>query len=161
MSKDRSIWQLFVLCLPALGDIVPKCFFSTIVWDTPGKEKVAKWSSAPASILEGLLNQLHTRSKNLSKLGWKHNFAKSTRAYPPPWALEIGTICPFGVFSLFYSNFGPNLRPMHVARPIVVLTRPLSLRAFQGWFWVLKPQIHHLSFSGPKMAFSSSQNTTF
>ena len=24
----------------------------TIVWDTPGKEKVAKWSSAPASILE-------------------------------------------------------------------------------------------------------------
>ena len=27
------------------------CF--TIVWDTPGKEKVAKWSSAPASILEG------------------------------------------------------------------------------------------------------------
>ena len=25
----------------------------TIVWDTPGKEKVAKWSSAPASILEG------------------------------------------------------------------------------------------------------------
>ena len=24
-----------------------------IVWDTPGKEKFAKWSSAPASILEG------------------------------------------------------------------------------------------------------------
>ena len=28
-----------------------QCF--TIVWDTSGKEKVAKWSSAPASILEG------------------------------------------------------------------------------------------------------------
>ena len=27
------------------------CF--TIVWDTPAKEKVAKWSPAPASILEG------------------------------------------------------------------------------------------------------------
>ena len=25
----------------------------TIVWDTPGKEKIAKWSSAPAIILEG------------------------------------------------------------------------------------------------------------
>ena len=24
----------------------------TIVWDTPGKEKIAKWSSAPASVLE-------------------------------------------------------------------------------------------------------------
>ena len=34
---------------------------------------------------------------------------------------EIGTICPFGVFPLFYSNFWPNLRPIHVARPIVVL----------------------------------------
>ena len=40
MSKDGSIWQLFVLCF-------------TIVWDTPEKEKVAKWSSAPASIFEG------------------------------------------------------------------------------------------------------------
>ena len=30
-----------------------------------------------------------------------------------------------------------------------------------GGFGVLKPRIHHLSFSGPKMAFSSSQNTTF
>ena len=30
-----------------------------------------------------------------------------------------------------------------------------------GGFGVLEPQIHHLSFLGPKMAFSSSQNTTF
>ena len=29
---------------------------------------------------------------------------------PPKWAREIGTICPFGVFPLFYSNFGPNFR---------------------------------------------------
>ena len=28
-------------------------FFYTIVCDNPGKGKVAKWSSAPASILEG------------------------------------------------------------------------------------------------------------
>ena len=52
MSNDGSIWQLFVLCLLALGDTVSKCFF-TIVWDTRGKERVAEWSSAPASILEG------------------------------------------------------------------------------------------------------------
>ena len=32
----------------------PQVLCFTIVWDTPGKEKVAKWSSAPASILEGL-----------------------------------------------------------------------------------------------------------
>ena len=33
------------------------CF--TTVWDTPGKGKVAKWSSAPASILEGF-NEIYT-----------------------------------------------------------------------------------------------------
>ena len=42
MSKDGSIWQLFVLCLLALRD-KPQVLFSAIVWDTPGKEKVAKW----------------------------------------------------------------------------------------------------------------------
>ena len=31
----------------------PQVLVFTTVWDTPGKEKVAKWSSAPASILEG------------------------------------------------------------------------------------------------------------
>ena len=31
----------------------PQVLCFTIVWDTPEKEKVAKWSSAPASILEG------------------------------------------------------------------------------------------------------------
>ena len=31
----------------------PRVLLITIVWDTPEKEKVAKWSSAPASILEG------------------------------------------------------------------------------------------------------------
>ena len=37
------------------------------------------------------------------------------------WARELGTICPFGVFPLFYSNFWPNLSPIHVARQIVVI----------------------------------------
>ena len=32
----------------------PQVLVFTIAWDTPGKEKVAKWSSAPASILKGL-----------------------------------------------------------------------------------------------------------
>ena len=52
-EQRRVDLQLFVLCLLALGDTAPPqvlCF--TIVWDTLGKEKVAKWSSAPASILE-------------------------------------------------------------------------------------------------------------
>ena len=31
----------------------PQVLCFTIVWDTPVKEKVAKWSSAPTSILEG------------------------------------------------------------------------------------------------------------
>ena len=31
----------------------PQVLVFTIVWDTPGKETVAKWSSAPASILGG------------------------------------------------------------------------------------------------------------
>ena len=54
MSKDGSIWQLFVLCLLQCPQVL--CF--TIVWDTPEKEKVAKWSSAPTSILEGF-NEIH------------------------------------------------------------------------------------------------------
>ena len=47
-------------------------------------------------------------------------------SWNPPWARELGTICPFGVFSLFYSNFWPNLRPIHV-----VMTFSLVLWAFQ------------------------------
>ena len=51
------------------------------------------------------------------------------------WAREMGTICPFGVFPLFYSNFWRNLRPIHVPGPIVVLWRfPLFYRHFR-WFW--------------------------
>ena len=54
MGKDGSIWQLFVLCLLARkGTLSPSASFYSIVWDTPGKEKVAKWSFAPASSLEG------------------------------------------------------------------------------------------------------------
>ena len=37
------------------------------------------------------------------------------------WAREIGTICPFGVLSQFYSIFWPNLGAIHAARPVVVL----------------------------------------
>ena len=75
------------------------------------------------------------------------------------WAREIGTICPFGVFSpvlwQFLAQFEAN--PCSEANCGVVT---FSLRHFR-WFGVLEPHIHHLSFSGPKMAFSSSQNTTF
>ena len=81
MSKSGSIWQLFVLCLLALRDTVPKCYLLTIVGDTPGKEKVAKWSSAPASILEGF-NEIEGQ-KTFQNWYKKHNCAKSTRVYPP------------------------------------------------------------------------------
>ena len=33
------------------------------------------------------------------------------------WAREIGTICPFGVFPLFYSNFWPNLSQKGLLHP--------------------------------------------
>ena len=46
-----------MLCLLARkGTLSPSAIF-TLVWDTPGKEKIAKWSSAPASMLEGF-NQI-------------------------------------------------------------------------------------------------------
>ena len=55
-------------------------------------------------------------------------------------------------------NFLPNLRPIPVMRPIVVLLRfPLFCGNF-GWCW--EPQIHHLSFWGPKIVSSDTQNTT-
>ena len=38
MSKAESIWQLFVLCLLALRDTVPKCYF-LLQFGTP-KEKL-------------------------------------------------------------------------------------------------------------------------
>ena len=37
----------------------PQVLCFTTVWDTPGKGKVAKWSSASASILEGF-NEIYT-----------------------------------------------------------------------------------------------------
>ena len=51
MGKHGSIWQLFVLCLLALEDTVPKCYFLYYGLDTPGKGKVAKWTSAPNPLL--------------------------------------------------------------------------------------------------------------
>ena len=52
------------------------------------------------------------------------------------WAREIGTICPFGVFfPCFIASFWPNLRPIHVARPVCgVVTFSLVLYPFQVGF---------------------------
>ena len=57
-----------------------------MVWDTPGKEKVAKWSSSPASTLEGF-NEIEGQEtfQNWVKT---HTFAKSTRVYPPQGGVE-------------------------------------------------------------------------
>ena len=58
------------------------CF--TIVWDTPEKEKVAKWSPAPASILEGF-NEIYVvyGPKKPYKTRENAKVAKSTRVCPP------------------------------------------------------------------------------
>ena len=42
---------------------------------------------------------------------------------PPPVGARNGYHLSFWRFFPFYSNFWPNLRPIHVARPIVVLWR--------------------------------------
>ena len=79
--------------------------------------------------------------------------------HPPPlWAREIGTIGPFGVFSLFFSNCWPNLRPIHVVRANCgVVTFFLVYRHFR-WFWGYEPPKSTICpFRARKMAFSSSQ----
>ena len=54
MSKQRRVDLATFRAVPAsTWGHCPQVLLFTIVWDTPGKEKVAKWSSAPASILEG------------------------------------------------------------------------------------------------------------
>ena len=51
---------------------------------------------------------------------------------------EDGTICPFGVFPLFYSKILPNFRSIPVMRPIAVSLRfPVFYRHF-SWFWGLE-----------------------
>ena len=59
--------------------------FFTVVWDPPGKEKIAKWTSAPPApyyYFGGFL--LDRGSKNFRTGLKKHNFATSARGYPSP-----------------------------------------------------------------------------
>ena len=68
--------QLDLATFRAVPAHCPQVLLFIIVWDTPGKEKVAKWSSAPASMLEGF-NEIYavygppkpykTREKRQSK----------------------------------------------------------------------------------------------
>ena len=51
--EQRRVDLATFRAVPASTWDCPQVLSFTIVWDTPGKEKVAKWSSAPASILEG------------------------------------------------------------------------------------------------------------
>ena len=62
----------------------PQVLCFTTVWDAPGKGEVAKWSSAPASILEGF-NEIYAvyGPKNTVKHGENAKVAKSTRVCPP------------------------------------------------------------------------------
>ena len=47
MSKNGSIWRLFVRCLLALGDTVPKCYF-LLSFGTPlAREKLPKMDFCP------------------------------------------------------------------------------------------------------------------
>ena len=66
MSKDGSIWQLFVLCLLALGGNVPQVLCFTIVWDTPEKEKLPNGLLPPPAFRGFYLDR---GTKKLSKLG--------------------------------------------------------------------------------------------
>ena len=65
------------------------------------------------------------------------------------------------IFSFSGPKFPLRRRKVPVLRPMMVsLPFPLFYRHF-SWFGVVKPRIHHLAFSGPKVAFSDSQITTF
>ena len=67
----------------------PQVLCFTIVWDTPGKEKIAKWSSAPASTLEGF-NEIYVvyGPKKPFKTVENAKVAKSTRVCP----LQVSTL---------------------------------------------------------------------
>ena len=78
----------------------PQVLLFTIVWDTPEKEKVAKWSSAPASILEGF-NEIYavdgpkkpykTREKRQS---CQIDPCLPPYQTPPPWECSIKKTIP-------------------------------------------------------------------
>ena len=75
------------------------CF--TIVWDTPAKEKVAKWSPAPASILEGF-NESYVvyRPKKPCKTREKRQSCQIDPCLPPYVFLFSGDFPDWSVSSL-------------------------------------------------------------
>ena len=79
----------------------PQVLCFTTVWDTPGKEEVAKWSSAPASILEGF-NEIYafTGPKNPTKQGKNVRSEKLQNESFPNFSIFRAEFC-----SEFFPNF--------------------------------------------------------
>ena len=71
---------------------------------------------------------------------------------------ENGTICPFGVLSLFYVIL-VQVETINVMNPLVFLF-PLSCRHF-GCYWVLKPKITICPFWTPNGPFCSPETLRF
>ena len=64
----------------------PQALCFTTVWDTPGKEKIAKWSSAPASILEGFNESCVVYGPEKPyKTGEKRQSCQIDPCLPPYW----------------------------------------------------------------------------
>ena len=89
-----------------------------------------------------------------------------SRTPPPPCGrVKMALFVLLACFPLLYSNFWPNLRPIHVARPLVVLWCCDAFFPFfigiSGGFGVLEPRLHHLYFSGLKMPFQAPKTLRF
>ena len=78
MSKDGSIWQLFVLFLLALGDTVPKRYV-LLQFGTPLKRKKLPNGLLPPPAFE----RLRQRVKKPFKLGLKTQFCQIDLCLPP------------------------------------------------------------------------------
>ena len=77
------------------------------------------------------------------------------------WPFEDGFMCYFGDFSPVLSYFLLNLTPIPPVRAVLVFLFFSSFYSRPAVFKpVLKPRIHHLSFSSPRMAFSEPEDTT-
>ena len=90
----------------------PQVLCFTIVWDTPEKEKVAKWSSAPASILEGFNEILRRlRAPKPYKTRGKRQSCQIDPCLPPYggtlWHEIITKIIPWEIFLVIFEAFGP------------------------------------------------------
>ena len=86
----------------------PQVLVFAIVWDTPGKAKVAKWSSAPASILDGF-NEIYVvyGPKNPYKTREERQSCQVDPCLPP----YTPPLCILPRSCLYSGRFGLRTRP--------------------------------------------------